>query len=345
MLQGAEINKSKHMKKIEIIDFLKGYSIFTIVIFHYLLTLNLPGPYNKLIYFGGTGVHLFIVLSGIGLYLSYLNRPEKYPAFIKKRFSKVYIPYILVVLITAAIVVFYPVIEGSSWYALGGHIFLYKMFDEKIVGSYGYPLWFVSMIFQFYFTFYGIIFFKKKINNDKIFLGLSLAISLGWALLIAATGKESLRVWNSFFLQYLWEFALGMVIASFIYKRPEYKPEIKSIYILIFGIVCCGLYGGLVLMFGEMGKLFNDVPALFGYSAIAIWVYKLKAGVINKFFLFTGKISYPLYLVHSIILSIAGAIFTSLPGPALLIIALCFSYVTSFYYQIVINRLYKILKI
>ncbi len=333
------------MKKLEIIDFLKGYSIFTIVIFHYLLGINLPAPFNKLIFFGGTGVHLFIVLSGIGLYLSYLKKPEKYGAFVKKRFSKVYIPYILVVLITAAIIVFFPILEGSSWYALGGHVFLYKMFDERIIGSYAYPLWFVSMIFQFYFMFYIVIYFKKKINNDKAFVLITLAISLGWSLLIAELGKGSLRVWNSFFLQYLWEFALGMAIASFINKKPEFKYEIKPIYILIIGIICCGLYGALVLLFGDIGKLFNDVPALLGYSAIAIWLYRLKIKLINEFFLFTGKISYPLYLIHPLILSLMGAILTNLPIPVILLISLMVSYVTSFYYQIVIERLYKIFRI
>ena len=52
------------MKHYEIIDFLKGYSIFTIVVFHYLQFLGLPHPLSELINFGGTGVHLFVLLSG-----------------------------------------------------------------------------------------------------------------------------------------------------------------------------------------------------------------------------------------------------------------------------------------
>jgi peptidoglycan/LPS O-acetylase OafA/YrhL len=332
------------MKKIEIIDFLKGYSIFTIVIFHYLLTLNLPAPYGKFIYFGGTGVHLFVVLSGIGLYLSYLNKPENYVTYIKKRFSKVYIPYVLVVLITALITLFYKIFEGSL-YALGGHVFLYKMFDEKIIGSYGYPLWFVSMIFQFYFVFYGIIYFKKLIKKDNVFVFICLVISISWAILVFLLSKESLRVWNSFFLQYLWEFALGMVIASLIYSGFKFNYTIKQVYILLTGVVCCAIYGAMVFLLGDIGKLFNDVPALIGYSLIAIWLYLINNKLVNNFFLFTGKISYPLYLLHSLILGVLNLFFPDLAMPLILIIALLISYLTSYYYQIVVNKIYKLFKI
>ncbi len=332
------------MKKIEIIDFLKGYSIFTIVIFHYLLTLNLPGLYGKIIYFGGTGVHLFIVLSGIGLYLSYLNRPENYVSYIKKRFSKVYIPYVLVVLITALITIFYKIFDGS-FYALGGHIFLYKMFDEKIIGSYGYPLWFISMIFQFYFVFYGIIYFKKNVKKDTLFIIICLGISISWAILVFFLSKESLRVWNSFFLQYLWEFALGMVIASLIHSGYKFNYNIKSIYILLTGIVCCATYGAMVFLLGDIGKLFNDVPALIGYSSIAIWLYLAGNKWANNFFLFTGKISYSLYLLHSLIWGLINLIFPNLAMPLILVIALLISYLSSYYYQISINKIYKLFKI
>ena len=123
--------------RVEIIDFLKGYAIFTIMAFHFLAFADFPAPWNLMIWFGGTGIHLFILLSGFGLYYSYLKRPLTWWPFIRKRAVKIYIPYILVVLISALIAVFVPVYV-NSWYALGGHILLYKMFDEQIVGSYGF---------------------------------------------------------------------------------------------------------------------------------------------------------------------------------------------------------------
>ena len=139
------------MKKIEIIEFLKGYSIFTIVIFHLLQEVSLPPIFEKAIFFGGTGVHLFILLSGLGLYLSFQNKPTDYFTFLKKRLNRIYLPYILVVLISALIALSIPIYENSN-YALLGHIFLYKMFDSKIIESYGSQLWFISTIIQLYFA-------------------------------------------------------------------------------------------------------------------------------------------------------------------------------------------------
>jgi peptidoglycan/LPS O-acetylase OafA/YrhL len=331
------------MKKIEMIDFLKGYSIFTIVIFHYLQTLQLHDPYNKFIFFGGTGVHLFILISGIGLYLSYLNKPLNYISFLRKRFSKVYIPYILVVLMTVLIFSMLS-IEKISIYAVFGHVFLYKMFDNDIIGTYGYHLWFISMIFQFYFVFYVIIYFKKRANNI-VFLTSCFAISLAWALIVAGLGKETFRSWNSFFLQYLWEFALGMMIATLLNDKYEIKQKINSNYILLAGLTGCAIYGSMALLFGNVGKLFNDVPALIGYSCIGIWFYLLNISVIRKFFLFTGKVSYSFYLLHILIYELVNYFLKAIPVSWILIISLLLSYLSAFYYQKIVNHIYRFLKI
>lgn len=48
------------------------------------------------------------------------------------------------------------------------------------MGSYGYPLWFISMIIQFYLCFYLIVWLKQKMSDDW-FLGLVFLLSIGWA--------------------------------------------------------------------------------------------------------------------------------------------------------------------
>lgn len=42
----------------------------------------------------------------------------------------------------------------------------------------------------------------------------ALAISLAWSTVVGVLGYEEMRPWGSFFLQYLWEFCLGMWIAE-----------------------------------------------------------------------------------------------------------------------------------
>ncbi|SMB93750.1 acyltransferase 3 [Hymenobacter roseosalivarius DSM 11622] len=332
------------MKRLEIIEFLKGYSIFTIIIYHFSQELNLPSPFDNLILFGGAGVHLFILLSGLGMYLSHLNKPLTYFNFLKKRVVKVYVPYIIAILIIAIISIFIPIYKNSL-YTLGGHIFLYKMFDESIMSSYGYQLWFVSMILQFYIAFYAIAFLAERLST-KYFIIICSVISLVWIVIVVSLGKEAERIWQSFFLQYLWEFALGMVIASKLFKN-DYKInfDIKPIHILLIGVLNCILYGTLAIKGGYVGKMINDLPSLIGYSSIAIWVYKLNIDKINRFFIFTGSISFSLYLLHIIILFLAKIYLDRIPMLAVITVALITTYMISIYYQKMIGKVYKIVNI
>lgn len=329
------------MKKLAVIDFLKGYSIFTIILFHCFQNLNLTGILSKAIQFGGTGVHLFIFLSGFGLYSSHLRKRITFSEFTYKRLGKVYIPYILIVLLSAGISLFIPIYK-NSYYALAGHIFFYKMFDENIVDSYGYQLWFISTIMQFYLSFYLLILIKDKLRNN-IFLITCVSISLSWSLLIVLTKHTEMRIWNSFFLQYLWEFALGMIVAEGANKHV-YNLNMKNVYYLIIGLIFTAIFGVLSLNGGEIGKVFNDIPALIGYSFLAIFIYKLNIRQIKSFFIFTGKISYSLYLVHILIVLLIKYIcdFYNLSFSYLAVIAiLLFSYIIAKFYDKLISQTSK----
>ncbi|MEM8999758.1 MAG: acyltransferase [Bacteroidota bacterium] len=319
------------MKNLAIINFLKGYSIFTIVVFHYLQYLSLPSPLDRLISFGGTGVHLFVLLSGFGLYLSYLRKPIGYGSFLKKRFTKIYVPYVIVVLLAAFLSLGFD-FYGNSLYALGGHLFLYKMFDESIVGSYGYQLWFISMIIQYYLLFYVLVRIFKSMTKTA-FLVLALAISFLWATIVHYLGYGGLRIWNSFFLQFLWEFALGMILAKTVFQNSDFKPVLKKNAYLVIGLVACVAYMSMALFWEGVGNLFNDIPALIGYSFIAIWIYLWNIKKVNGFFLFTGNISYSVYLLHFLCLEMTRYFLGNMGKPVVVVLSLVMTYLTSIYFQ------------
>lgn len=332
------------MKQIAAIRFLKGFAIFTIMIYHYMHVLHLPSPIDKLIIFGGSGIHLFVFLSGFGLYLSQLNKPLSFSEFLKRRTLKLYIPYIFIVFITAAISVVIPIYKNTM-YTLGGHVFLYKMFDESIIGSYGYPLWFISMIIQFYFVFNILGWVAKKIK-PKQFLLLCFAISISWFLTVIVLHKESERIWSSFFLQYLWEFALGMYLAIH-YKSNNYTHNIsiKPRYTLIIGLVNCAIYAVLSLKGGVAGRVINDIPAFIGYSFIAIWLYQINIKPIIIFLNFIGDISFSLYLLHTLILVLCLKVLSDLPLGVELSIAFILTYATAYYFQKLVHLFFKLAKL
>ena len=108
----------------EEITFLKGFSITTIVFMHLIqkYMTYFPEIFLKLSSFGGTGVHVFFFCSGFGLFLSYKKRESSFITFIKKRFGKIYFPYIFVVLITFGVP--YITVDGDRFITLLSHIFL-----------------------------------------------------------------------------------------------------------------------------------------------------------------------------------------------------------------------------
>jgi peptidoglycan/LPS O-acetylase OafA/YrhL len=289
-------------QKVEVIDFIKGYSILSIVLFHYFQGIPLSPLLTKAINFGGTGIHTFLFASGFGLYLSQLQKPIPYLEFLKKRFTKIYIPYILVVTATALICLFIPLYE-NSWNHYLSHVFLYKMFDQDLIGTYGYQLWFISTIIQFYLVF-PLIVGLRDLTSGKSFLWVGLIVSWAWAFLILILHREEFRNWNSFFLMYLWEFILGMYCAERYLKNQFAFWKIRKWWLIWIALVGIGLYGFMALSLGRAGKIFNDLPGLFGYAAFCVWLYALNLKPFNRFILYTADISFSIFLVHFLVLNL-----------------------------------------
>ncbi len=149
------------VKKLDIVDFLRGYSIFTIVIMHLIQSYQIPSWLGKVTSFGGAGVHVFILCSGFGLYLSYLNKPLSYKDFLHRRFGRVYWPMAFVCIATACWMIF----QGKEVFMpLLGNLLLFKMFVPELESSMGGQMWFISTIIQFYLAWPLIV---KLININR----------------------------------------------------------------------------------------------------------------------------------------------------------------------------------
>ena len=283
--------------KLNIIDFLRGYSIFTIVVMHLFASFALPGVVQNALSFGGAGVHVFVLISGFGLCLclSQMNKPLGYFQFLKRRFTKVYLPYIIIIAISALIPFMY---NGDRFFAFLSHAFLFKMFDESLMSSFGAQFWFVSMIISFYLIFPLLYRMLIRVKWNGV-IG-SFVISLFWATVVGILGKSELRIWNSFFLQYLGEFVLGMMLAVKYQEKPEFI-KIPSKWLLavlaIAGIAITG-YTGIT---GGVLKLYNDIPSLVGYLSLALLIYSFGLKWINGLFTYINRFSYEWYLIHILV--------------------------------------------
>jgi len=246
---------------------------------------------------GGTGAHMFIILSGFGLTLSsYSSSPL---LFYKRRFYKILLPYYLFVTVLFGINQFYPFFPSSGLYAYLGHIFAYKMFDNSIIGSYGFHLWFISLIIQFYLVFPYLLRIKTRLG-DKYFVILTGLLSMLYWGGIIILDLAHLRAFNSFFLQYLWEFGIAMVLADQ-YRKTNYPFWDQKIVTLLFAaVIGIGLMGLIAIYGGTVGRMLNDIPAVVGYTALVALTYAMvkKTKPLVVIFTYIGSISYEIYLIH-----------------------------------------------
>lgn len=314
------------MKKLDVVNFLRGYSIFTIVIMHLVGMLGISGIWEKAAAFGGAGVHVFILCSGFGLYLSYLRKPLGYIAFLKKRFTRIYMPMAVLCVATAV----WMACMGHEWFMpLLGNLLLFKMFVPELESSMGGQMWFVSTIIQFYLAWPLIV----KLFNIRGGVKLALIVSLLWSTTVGLLGYAEERVWNSFFLQYLWEFCLGMKMAEIYHDNPKALEVPRWKYLLTLCVAGVGLTG-IMGFAGWPWKLYNDIPSLMGYMSLALIIYKVGIKPLNRLLEWTNRFSYEWYLVHMLVFDIIFYyIGHNAPIAVVFVLCLLLSYSTAIAYS------------
>jgi peptidoglycan/LPS O-acetylase OafA/YrhL len=259
------------------------------------------------------------MLAGFGLSLSVVR---SWRSFYLRRFVRVLVPYYLVVTVLYVVNLFRPYFPGDGLYAWAGNIFLFKMFDGRIFLSFGSVFWFVSVLVALYLVFPLLVWAQNRLGGVRFVLAASL-VSAGYLATVAVLGLSDADVVRNFFLAYLWEFCLGMALGR---AYRDDRVEFWSQPIWVLALVALGGLAAMALLAlagGSVGRLANDVPALFGYTALAALAYALARRVhpaVVATFGFLGAISYELYLVHIVVWrAITQDIVPNLSGTALIV--------------------------
>ncbi|MCR4832119.1 MAG: acyltransferase [Butyrivibrio sp.] len=319
------------MGKSGLITYSKAVAILGVIIYHLCLGyLAVPSIVKTASGFGGAGVHIFIFCSGFGLMVSYIRKPLNFLDFIKRRFVKIYVPYIIVVLVAFCIPTLFPTARNRVL-VLCSHVFLFKMFDPSLLDTFGGQFWYISTIIQFYLVFILLAKIMDKLGQKK-YLIICCCISFLWALMIYLLGMNENRALTNFFLQYLWEFAMGMVIAREYSDTGLIRFEkIGFLPLLLIIIASFGIYSVMSFV-GGPGKSFNDPFSFAAIFGIAILLYKLH--FLTKFMEFTSKISYEMYLLHILVFKIFFiALKGLLPQYVMAILSIVCIYALSFLYN------------
>ena len=249
---------------------MRGIAILMVVVHH----LSLWFGTNVLTSWGGGGVAIFMILSGYGLTMSYQKSGVK--RFLWKRFVGIFIPWLVVILISMQPWTLY----NQEWF------WKYLFFID-------HGPWYMQYLFVWYILFFVAHCMRWTYRIRWYIIGISaLLMFLYWGPL---QQEQSLC------------FPLGMWIGEH-YERV--KKIDKRIYLRLSAVAA------IVAIFALGAKqipyirsdisswIFITLQVILKTSmAIAViaavpFIIKIKA---SRFLLFTGVISYEMYLIHGFI--------------------------------------------
>jgi peptidoglycan/LPS O-acetylase OafA/YrhL len=303
----------------ESLDGLRGAAALAVVIHHsanvYLDTetrnLGFLTPILRaLARLGHPAVLLFFVLSGFVLYVSFLRGHDRsYRSFLSRRVFRLY-PALIVAVAGAALLHWFQSPRNCSAYdpwvascwchdlTVGRTLRIMSLLGLRAEDNLFNPvLWslFIEMRFSIVFMLLAALCQRSWI----VIFGVGVAAYLGGAYLLAVLGYhepylmgDSLASSTGVTLFYLPSFILGMLVADLLHKRVGYQFWPRSNWVKT-GIVAFLLVLGLAVN-SDILREFVFAPIIFCIS-LGGWFDTLLR---QRPFLFLGRASYSLYLIH-----------------------------------------------
>lgn len=326
------------------IDGLRAIAIIGVLIFHF---------YHNTLSGGYLGVDIFFVISGFlitDILLKEHSQKFNFIDFISKRIIRL-VPALIIVL-SLSLIVGWFIFSPENYMKLGKHVnagagffsnFVYLKevgyFDADAESKVLLHLWSLGVEGQFYIVwaliFWGLSKLKLKLSITTIFL-FFLTLFIYKSRLV---NKPS----NAFYLpdSRMWEILFGALIAEICF----YQSEINSLFIRgagkIQGIALLAVIIPLFLTSKNLTLSFAlSISAVIG-SGLVLLNHSRKNVfsriLSNIFFQFIGKISYPLYLFHWVVLTYAIAYLNEEPSTELslilIIISIFFAWLTYRYIE------------
>jgi peptidoglycan/LPS O-acetylase OafA/YrhL len=273
---------------------LKGVAILLVIIGHLWVHVICPGDVPVL---GGYAVSLFLILSGFGLTLSVKNKPLILANFIRKKILKIMVPYWII----TVTIIFLDYMLLHKTYSFSSILFtLFGMNFTKNLMSMDYSRWYISLLLINYAAFILVNHYLNYLGPLKCIFAIAIVIAV-------------LRVFKVFPLgsiDQIFAFPLGCLIARYyslvfqVLTKRRFRYAISISIILCIGVTFIvrsyGIQPGETSLAGKIALLFlNSANSmLFCALLIIISMWIGDCGYISRFCLFTGTISYELYLIH-----------------------------------------------
>ncbi len=329
--------EEKKQGKIDLLDLTRGLALIFILAYHIFLfatekniLTKATGLKENLERFGNLpniilatfyqGVHIFIILSGFLLTLSMVKNQLSPLVFYKKRLKRILIPYWLTFIICLALIFLSLKLPFINQFnkpiplAIGIKAFAFPLWFDYSSTTLSYinrAWWFLPLILELYLVFPFLFKLSQKLKPVWL-LALSLLLTLSYRVLATYTfqGSPIGVVYPSLngsapfiiFLARLFEFSLGMFLAQIYLQKENIISKLTTLPFLSLGVLLQSL--GTVASFYKPGWIISDPLIGSGIFLVALNLSKLLAKInrTSKLLKFLSSISYPVYLIHYLLL-------------------------------------------
>ena len=242
-------------------------------------------------------VSIFFFLSAYGLYVQNESRENYLDNFLVKRLSKIIVPFFIISLIY----IFYRFVNGQL-IDLNFFINLFKQGSTII-----YNGWFVDIIILMYIFFYiSFKLFQNKflsivLNTIFITCYICLAIKLGY---------------NFWWYNSALAFAIGLIWAK---NQNKIDRVLEKYYFIVIILVTVLLFVShkydILLKYLHLEDSYSYALAAnldnIIFTIYFIIVFLKKINFSNVYLTLIGRISFELYMIHGLVISMLGKIFVS----------------------------------
>ncbi|EUJ33808.1 acyltransferase [Listeria floridensis FSL S10-1187] len=300
-------------KRIYFLDSLRGIAAVTVIATHFAETFQEESLAKEIFQpLGRSAVIFFFLLSGIALSLALKNKSnfswQEYGAFLVKRFCRIYLPFLAVIILAECLFLgFEPTgIAGlSSWFNAEGTTLQWHVFFENIfmvgndVDRIDPVIWSlivelrISIVFPLFYYFIK----NKGIKWAAGFV--ILAFGLGTVVLFAI--DQQFMLGQTIF--HLGFFIIGIVLALhwdavWAFSRNQKIAVTAFSMVLYLHVIVLHLVGI------NLPQVFSDVVISIGCVGILLVCFQSKKAqnfLVQPIYLFLGKISFSIYLVHCVV--------------------------------------------
>lgn len=298
------------MERLYSLQGLRGAAVLGVVLFH---MASVEAKYSggdlllpALVNFFQLGVDLFFVISGFVMVIVTRGRFQnavQTRRFVFNRLSRIYPNYWLYFFITLGVTLAMPGVvntsHGSSNLLMS---FLLLPNDRVLLVMVAW-----SLVFElwFYLVFTGLLFFREK--HLPVLLAL-------WAIgLVAFNGLANWQDFNPalkiMLHPYALEFIAGSALALFFYSKHSAKVPTAWVWTTLLIALLAGfpLIYGYKLFFAEGLVRMLSVGLVFGAVVGSLALLERRKLIrVPVFLVFTGDMSYTIYLSHLLVLGVIG---------------------------------------